>query len=54
VAQGESVTLIGSNLVCAMYAEALSLTGVQTAIVDAADATSRGFAAIHAKARLAA
>lgn len=42
------VTLVGHNLVCSMYARALSLLGIESSVVDAADATTRGFAALHA------
>ncbi|WP_243042878.1 2-dehydro-3-deoxygalactonokinase [Dyella sedimenti] len=50
-ADGQAITLVGAGAVCAMYAEALSLLGHASATVDAADATTRGFAALHAMAR---
>lgn len=44
------ITLVGSNVVCVMYAEALALLGVSSSTVDAASASSQGFAALHAMA----
>lgn len=44
------ITLVGSNVVCEMYAAALALLGIASATVDAAHATSQGFASLHAMA----
>lgn len=46
----QTITLIGAGPVCAMYAQALMHLRRRSAIVDAADATARGFAALHAAA----
>ena len=47
---GQAITLIGHNAVCSMYAHALLLLGINATVVDSADATVRGFAALHAAA----
>ena len=49
---GALVTLIGANQVCTMYARALTLLGIGSVTVDAADATIKGFAALHAVAKV--
>jgi len=48
LSDGRAVTLVGAAAVCALYAEALRVIGVASHIVDAADATAIGFAALHA------
>jgi 2-dehydro-3-deoxygalactonokinase len=48
--QGGTVTLVGASAVCEMYAAALEHLEIQAVVVDAADATARGFAALHATA----
>jgi len=44
----QGITLVGSSVVCVMYARALTLLGVASSTVDAAHATTQGFAALHA------
>jgi 2-dehydro-3-deoxygalactonokinase len=44
----DTVTLVGAPAVCALYVHALALLGIRSVIVDAADATTQGFAALHA------
>jgi len=48
VVADDVVTLVGAAPVCALYAEALRVRGIRSVTVDAADATARGFAALHA------
>ncbi|HEY4144342.1 2-dehydro-3-deoxygalactonokinase [Pinirhizobacter sp.] len=42
------VTLVGTPVVCALYAEALAVLAIPSVTIDAADATTQGFAALHA------
>jgi len=42
------ILLVGHSAVCSMYAHALTLLGMNACVIDAADATVRGFAALHA------
>jgi 2-dehydro-3-deoxygalactonokinase len=46
----QTITLIGAGPVCAMYAEALARLNLNSTTVDAADATARGFSALHTAA----
>lgn len=50
-APGQVVTLVGAAPVCALYADALARLQTGSVVVDAADASAQGFAAIHAANR---